>query len=88
MIGKSVTLSGYPTDHLYYQYRSVGEIGGCNVSLVSYLLDMKKGQSGAPLYEVNNNGTYILAINIQETSSLNVGRRITQDMIDEMLKYI
>ena len=75
---RNVYLSGYPTDHSYFQYSAAGIMNSISSYRVSHNVDSYSGQSGAPLYDSNG---YVYAIHTGGDSSLNYGCRITSSIV-------
>ncbi|NLN82301.1 MAG: hypothetical protein GX136_07150 [Clostridiales bacterium] len=74
--GKSVTVSGYPGDHLGFQYKDNGTTSGSTTYKVLYDIDTAGGQSGSPVYDSNG---IVWAIHTYSSSSPNnCGNRITE----------
>lgn len=84
---KMITVSGYPKDHKYYQYFATGRFYDTGTYRVKYDADMMNGQSGGPVYDINNK---VWAINTAECASpaYNRGVIIRQAMYDLINSYI
>lgn len=55
LTGTDVTISGYPGEHRYYQYKMSDEITRCTTNKLYYdVIDTTGGQSGSPIYTSGN----------------------------------
>ncbi len=78
------TITGYPGDKTFAtMWKSSGKMSSCSTYELSYKIDMMGGQSGAPIYTYLSSSGYVAyGINAAETSSMNYGRRMTQELFD------
>lgn len=83
---KMITAAGYPNDRPYFQYIATDTIYGCDEYTCCYRADVDNGQSGGPVYDINNT---VWAINIKENNNLNFNRgaRITKVLFDLITSY-
>ncbi len=78
LTGTEVTISGYPGEHQYYQYKMTDEITRCTANKLYYnVLDTTGGQSGSPIYTSGNvaYGIHCYGLN---SNGENSGTRITE----------
>lgn len=73
-------LSGYPADHLIYQYYADGIITSETYYRISHNIDAVGGQSGAPIYW--NASKNIWAIHTGGGAKINYGNKITSWVYD------
>ncbi len=73
-------ITGYPLDKpTGTMWSESGSIEECSTYLLHYKMDVVAGQSGSPIYALNN---VAYGINVSGTSSLNNGRRMTKEVFD------
>lgn len=78
MSGTEVTISGYPKDYQYYQYKMSDEITRCTTNKLYYnVIDTSGGQSGSPIYTSSyvSYGIHCYGLNANNENS---GTRITE----------
>lgn len=78
LTGTEVTISGYPGERQYYQYKMTDEITRCTANKLYYnVLDTTGGQSGSPIYTSGNvaYGIHCYGLN---SNGENSGTRITE----------
>ncbi len=76
-------ITGYPGDKTYgTMWKATGDIENCTTYELHYYMDMYPGQSGSPIY---TNSYVAYGINVAETSTMNYGRRMTQEVFDWLL---
>lgn len=82
--GMNVTISGYPTDHQYYQYKMSGQISSGTTNRLYYTIDAVAGQSGSPIF---SSGNVSYGIHCYGTSTMNSGTRITETLFNLFKSY-
>ena len=81
-----VTISGYPADHRYYQYKMSDKITDCSTYRLFYDgIDTTGGQSGAPIF---NSVSIVYGIHCRGLGTQNSGTRITEGLFNIMKTYI
>lgn len=81
-----VTISGYPGEHRYYQYKMSGKITGCNTYKLYYnAIDTSGGQSGSPIF---NSVSIVYGIHCYGGATENSGTRITEGLFNLLKTYI
>lgn len=83
---KNVRITGYPKNinnntsiTMFNQYESTGNIAGVTDEAISYTIDTSGGQSGSPVYELNN---YIVGVHNFSGNTVNYGKRV-----DDLVYY-
>lgn len=85
LTGTTVTISGYPSEYRYYQYKMTDEITNCTTNKLYYnVIDTSGGQSGSPIY-TSNNISYGIHCYGGETE--NSGTRITEWLFDYLSSF-
>ena len=64
---------------MFNQYESTGNIAGVTDEAISYTIDTSGGQSGSPVYELNN---YIVGVHNFSGNTVNYGKRV-----DDLVYY-
>ena len=88
--GESVTITGYPSQHLYQQWTQKDTIRYPKEKRLYYAIDTSDGQSGSPIYA---NGYWAEGIHTRSWSasqgleSYNSGVRITQEVYNSIKLY-
>lgn len=67
------TLSGYPIEHQYYQYKSSGYIIGYSAYTLFHNIPYADGQSGAPVFDASY---YVYGIQSGEVRDLSTGEHL------------
>ena len=80
---KYLNLLGYRHGVLRW---SSGPVEVRNSKLIKYTIDTEKGNSGGPLYVIEDGNYYAVAINIAGDSTINIGHRITGDVAKYLRK--
>ncbi|MCD7711434.1 MAG: trypsin-like serine protease, partial [Firmicutes bacterium] len=91
--GTSVTISGYPYDYRYYQYKMSGTLSSVETRKLYYSIDTSEGQSGSPIYRATTSG--YTAYGIHTTVELengevveNSGARITSQLYEYCVEHM
>ena len=82
--GTSVTISGYPGEYRYFQYKMSGQISSCTTNKLYYTIDTTDGQSGAPIYTSDN---IAYGIHCHEDATQNSGTRITEWLFNYLSSF-
>lgn len=83
---EAVTISGYPGEHRYYQYKMSGSITDSSTYKLCYnAIDTSGGQSGSPIY---NSVHIVYGIHCYGGTSTNSGTRITKRVYDFFLTFM
>ena len=88
-LGRMFNISGYPGEKGgKEQWKMSGE-GESQGPLLKYDIDTTGGQSGSPVWIVNNNSYYVLGVHTMGNSSIgNFATRISQDFMRDILEII
>ena len=83
---KNIRITGYPANInnntnvvKYNQYEATGNIAGVTNDAISYTIDTSGGQSGSPVYELNN---CVIGIHNFAGNTVNYGKRV-----DDLVYY-
>ena len=82
---QTVSISGYPGDHKFYQMTSQGELFNSNEFLCTYYNDTYGGMSGSPIY---NASTCIGIHTRRNGDSYNIGNLFTADIYNLICETI
>lgn len=84
LTGKMITVAGYPYDRPFYQYFATDSIYKSETYDCYFRADVVKGQSGGPVYDINNT---VWAICTAQSTNDNRGARITRILYDLIASY-
>ncbi len=86
LTGTAVTISGYPGEYQYYQYKMSDEITRCSTTKLYYnVIDTTGGQSGSPIYTSNQ---IVYGIHCYGSPTENSGTRITEWRFDHFCSFM
>ena len=78
-----LTISGYPSDHQYYQLKMSGPVVNVTTTQFRFYMDATSGQSGSPLY-TSNYSVYGIFVATQSSKygdeEINVASRINAEV--------
>lgn len=94
MSGRSIEISGYPGDHVLWQYSATGTIDYCEEAALFYKVPMVSGQSGSPiLIDGSNKATgintteYYIDHGTYKEYTKNGGSRMTPSLFDYLMSF-
>ena len=90
LVNKQCTVVGYPGEKQGKMYRHKGVIKGfySNGYTMYYNIDTTSGQSGSPvIYPAPNGHYYVVAINRAHSDYYNLGRYITKNIYELVMKW-
>lgn len=90
-LDRKVRLCGYPAETKEEQenlavYKSIGFIDDYDDDLLYYELDTESGESGAPIYVLDDGDYYVIGMNVahDEDETQNIGIRLQGEKMDEL----
>ncbi|HFU4025234.1 TPA: trypsin-like peptidase domain-containing protein [Streptococcus suis] len=78
-VGESVQVPGYPYNRGYQMHTMFAPVTIVESDLIAYTVDTEGGQSGSPILNSQNQ---IVGIHILGNTDYNIGRRITDDVLE------